>query len=54
MSSSTSSTVNVRVLYFARVREVLGRNEEIITLNEGSTVASYMTGTLGRHLNMDS
>jgi molybdopterin synthase sulfur carrier subunit len=35
--------MKIRIRYFASLREVVGRNEEILTVHDGATVADVRT-----------
>ncbi len=41
--------MKIRVRYFASFREIVGRNEEILTLRQGASVADVRTLLLSRH-----
>ena len=40
--------MNIRIRYFASFREIIGQNEEIVTLPEGATVADVRALLLTR------
>ncbi len=41
--------MKIRIRYFASFREIVGQNEEILTLHEEATVADVRTLLLTRH-----
>lgn len=41
--------MNIRIRYFASFREIIGRNEDILTLHEGASIADVRALLLTRH-----
>ena len=40
--------MNIRIRYFASFREIIGKNEEIVTLHEGASIADVRALLLTR------
>jgi len=46
--------MNIHIRYFASLREIVGRSEEILTLPEGASVADARTHLLTRYPRLQS
>lgn len=46
--------MNIRIRYFASLREITGQNEEILPLPDGTTVASLRDTLLARYLRLQT
>ena len=44
-----TSLMNIRIRYFASFREIIGRNEDILTLHEGASIADVRALLLTRY-----
>jgi sulfur-carrier protein len=44
-----NTTMNIRIRYFASLRETTGQEEETLTLHDGATVAALRAMLLGRY-----